>query len=180
MKQKNTVFIAKSLDGYIAGKNGELDWLHAIPNPENEDMGFVKLMGEIDAIVMGRKTYEVVCNFGGEWPYSKPVFVLSKSLKEIPEHLSNKLTLMNGSPQEVLDELHTKGFFKLYIDGGTTIQNFLKEDLIDELIITTIPILLGGGYPLFGSLEKPLYLEHLESKVFLNQIVQDHYQLKRD
>lgn len=179
MNKKNTVFIAKSLDGYIAGKNGELDWLHSIPNPDNNDMGFVKLMEGVDTVVMGRKTYEVVCSFGGEWPYSKMVFVLSNTLKEVPKHLSDKVTLISGSPQEVLQKVHKKGFFKLYIDGGTTIQNFLKEDLIDELIITTIPILLGGGFSLFGNLDKPLHLEHLESKVFLNQIVQNRYSRKK-
>lgn len=180
MNKKNIVFIAKSLDGYIADKDGALDWLHAIPNPDNEDMGFVKIMSEIDAVVMGRKTYEVVCSFGGEWPYSKPVFVLSNSLKEIPKRLRDKVTLVSGSPQEVLKTAQKKGFYKLYIDGGTTIQNFLKEGLIDELIITTIPILLGGGAPLFGDLNQAIRFDHLETKVFLQQIVQNHYRTKRD
>ncbi len=175
MKQKNIVFIAKSLDGYIAGKNGELEWLHAIPNPDNIDMGYNDLIEEIDAIVMGRTTFETVCGFGGEWPYSKHVFVLSNSLKEVPERLNKKVSLTNGSPQEILKEVNEKGYFKLYIDGGRTVQNFLKEDLIDELRITTIPILLGGGFSLFGDLPKPMELDHVESKVFLNQIVQDCY-----
>lgn len=177
--KKNIVFIAKSLDGYIAGKNGELDWLHAIPNPENNDMGYTALMEEIDAIVMGRTTFETVCGFGGDWPYSKQVFVLSNSLKEIPEELNKKVSLTNGTPQEILNKIYKKGYFKLYIDGGRTVQNFLKEDLIDELRITTIPILLGGGFALFGDLPKPMELEHIESKVFLNQIVQDCYQRKK-
>ena len=179
MDKKNIVFIAKSLDGYIAGKNGDLDWLHSIPNPENIDMGFNKLMEEIDAVVMGRITYETVCGFGGEWPYSKHVFVLSNSLQNIPEELDKKVTLINGSPQEVLDKIHQEGFFKLYIDGGTTIQNFIKEDLIDELRITTIPILLGGGFPLFGDLANPMEFEHIASKLFLKQIVQNHYRRKK-
>lgn len=177
--KKNIVFIAKSLDGYIAGKNGELDWLHAIPNPENNDMGYTALMEEIDAIVMGRTTFETVCGFGIEWPYSKQVFVLSNTLKEIPEELNQKVSLTNGTPQEILNKIHKKGYFKLYIDGGRTIQDFLKADLIDELRITTIPILLGGGFSLFGDLPKPMELEHIESKVFLNQIVQDCYRRKR-
>ncbi len=179
MNKKNIVFIAKSLDGFIAGKNGELDWLHAIPNPENNDMGFIQLMDEIDAIVMGRTTFETVCAFGGEWPYSKPVFVLSNSLKAVPEYLNKKVSLMNGSPHEILNSLHEKGYLKLYIDGGSTIQNFLQEDLIDELRITTIPILLGGGFPLFGDLAKPMQFEHIASKIYLNQIVQNHYRRKR-
>ncbi|MDW3647154.1 MAG: dihydrofolate reductase family protein [Bacteroidia bacterium] len=179
MKKKNIVFIAKSLDGYIADKQGELDWLHAIPNPDQHDMGYNDLIAEIDAIVMGRTTFDVVCGFGGEWPYSKPVFVLSNSLKEVPEGLKEKVSILAGSPQEILGKIHELGYHKLYIDGGRTVQNFLSEDLIDELRITTIPILLGGGFPLFGDLPKPLAWEHIESKVFLKQIVQNSYKRKR-
>jgi dihydrofolate reductase len=179
MEKKNIVFIAKSLDGYIAGKNGELDWLESIPNPDNVEMGFASLMQEIDAIVMGRTTFEVVCHFSGDWPYTKPVIVLSNSLKEAPEKLNQRVSIMKGKPQEIIIELHKRGFFKLYIDGGRTVQGFLKADLIDELRITTIPILLGGGFPLFGDLDVPLEFDHIESKVFLNQIVQNHYRRKR-
>lgn len=179
MDQKNIVFIAKSLDGYIAGKNGELDWLGAIPNPDNVEMGFASLMQEIDAIVMGKTTFEVVCNFSGDWPYTKPVIVLSNSLKEVPEKLHQSVSIMKGDPQEVISALHKKGYFKLYIDGGRTVQEFLKADLIDELRITTIPILLGGGFPLFGDLDRPLEFDHIESKVFLNQIVQNCYRRKQ-
>ena len=177
--KKNIVFIAKSLDGFIAGKNGELDWLHAIPNPDNLDMGYNQLMDDTDAILMGRTTFETVLGFGGEWPYRKHVFVLSNSLREVPGELNDKVTLINGTPQEILKKVHEKGYFNLYIDGGRTVQNFLREDLIDELRITTIPILLGGGFPLFGDLASPLEFEHIESKVFLNQLVQDHYRRKR-
>ncbi len=179
MKKKNIVFIAKSLDGFIAGKNGELDWLHSIPNPDNNDMGFNHLIDEIDAIVMGRTTFETVCGFEVDWPYRKHVFVLSNSLKNIPEKLEQKVTLINGTPQEILDQIYERGFFKLYIDGGRTIHNFIKEDLIDELRITTIPILLGGGFPLFGDLTNPMEFELIESKLFLNQIVQNHYKRRK-
>ncbi len=179
MQKKNIVFIAKSLDGYIAGKNGELDWLHAIPNPDNIGMGYYKLMEEIDAIVMGRTTFETVLGFGGEWPYSKHIFVLSNSLKAIPEKLDQKATLIKGTPQEILNQVHERGYFNLYIDGGRTVQDFLAEDLIDELRITTIPILLGGGFPLFGELMEPLEFEHVASHLFLDQIVQNCYRRKR-
>lgn len=179
MKKKNIVFIGRSLDGFIAGKNGNLDWLEMIPNPNNVEMGFTNLIQEIDAIVMGKTTFEVVCSFEGEWPYLKHVFVLSNSIKKLPEELNKKVTILNGSPHEILNEIHKREYFKLYIDGGRTIQDFLREDLIDELRITTIPILLGGGFPLFGDLPKPLEFEHVKSKVFLNQIVQDCYKRKR-
>ena len=130
--------------------------MESTPNPDNVEMGFANLMQEIDAIVMGKTTFEVVCNFGGDWPYTKPVIVLSNSLKEIPQQLNQSVTLMKGSPQEIVSELHKRGYFKLYIDGGRTVQEFLKADLIDELRITTIPILLGGGFSLFGDLDKRL------------------------
>ena len=179
MKRKNIVFIAKSLDGYIAGPNGELDWLHAIPNPENDDLGYNDLMTEIDAVVMGRTTFDTVLGFGGQWPYNKHVFVLSNSLKSLPLELNEKVTLTKGSPRDILNTIHRQGYNKLYIDGGRTVQDFLKEDLIDELRITTIPILLGGGFSLFGELTHPMEFEHIESKVYLNQIVQNHYNRKR-
>ena len=179
MVKKNIVFIAKSLDGYIAGKNGELDWLHSIPNPNNIDMGFNALMYAIDAVVMGKATYETVCGFGGEWPYTKHVFVLSHTLRNIPEVLAEKVTLLSGTPREVLDSIHARGYFKLYIDGGSTIQQFLKCDLIDEMIISTIPILLGGGFALFGEIHKSLEFDHVSSKLFLNQVVQNHYERRK-
>ena len=180
MVKKNIVFIAKSLDGYIAGRNGELDWLEMIPNPERIEMGFERLMTEIDAIVMGKTTFEVVCGFGGKWPYPKHVFVLSNSINKVPENIEEKVTILKGDPQDVLESIHKHGFFRLYIDGGRTVQDFLKADLIDELRITTIPILLGGGFPLFGDLPLPMKFEHLESRLFLNQIVQDCYKRKRE
>lgn len=179
MKNKNIVFIAKSLDGYIARKNGDIIWLNSIPNPENNDMGFVSLMNEIDAIVMGRTTFETVCGFKGEWPYNKHVFVLSNTLHEVPERLKDKVSLLAGNVKEILNKIHKKGYSILYIDGGKTVQNFLKEDLIDELIITTIPILLGDGISLFDSLPKSLEFTHLKTEVFLDQIVQSHYKRKK-
>lgn len=172
---KNSVFIATSLDGYIAYKNGGLDWLSTVPNPNNEDNGFVAFTQGIDAIVMGRNTFETVVGFEGEWVYQQPVFVLSNSLKEIPNSYQDKAFLINGTLTDVLDKIHAKGYKNLYIDGGTTIQNFLKEDLIDELIITKIPILLGGGSPLFGELENPLKFEFVSMKTYLGQMVQTHY-----
>jgi dihydrofolate reductase len=175
MKGKNIVFIAKSLDGFIAGKNNELDWLEMVPNPEHNDLGFDGLMNEVDAIVMGKTTFETVLGFGGEWPYEKHIFVLSTSLKNVPEKLKQKVTLLKGTVQEILNTIHTKGFYSLYIDGGKTVQNFLKEDLIDELRITTIPVVLGDGIPLFDVLTTPLEFTHLKTEVFLNELVQSHY-----
>lgn len=171
----NSVFIATSLDGYIADKNGGLDWLHAIPNPEGSDMGFVEHFDRIDALVMGRNTLEIVLSFDVEWPYSKPVFVLSNTLTSVPEGYEDKVFLVSGPLKDIVKYLNEKGFNNLYIDGGVTIQNFLKEDLIDEMIITTMPVLLGGGSPLFGDLEAPLNFKLVKSETFLDAIVQNHF-----
>lgn len=178
MDKKNSVFIATSLDGYIADKNGSIDWLHSIPNPDNDDMGYMEFTNGIDALVMGRITFETVIGFDVPWPYNKPVFVLSNRLKEIPESYKDKAFLVKGTLTEVLKQIHRKGFGKLYIDGGTTISNFLKEDLIDEMVLTTIPILLGGGSRLFGELPNELKFELTGTKTFLNQISQSHYKRK--
>jgi len=179
MDKKNSVFIATSLDGYIADKNDGIDWLHSIPNPDNEDMGYVDFTNGIDALVMGRTTFETVVGFDVPWPYKKPVFVLSNKLKEIPESHKEKAFLVNGTLTEILEQIDGKGYGKLYIDGGTTIRNFLKEDLIDKMVLTTIPILLGGGSSLFGDLPNELKFELTETKTFLNQISQRHYKRKR-
>ena len=172
---KNSVFIATSLDGFIAGKNDELDWLSIFPEIDHIDTGFNEFTAGIDALLMGRNTFEVVAGFKGEWFYTKPVFVWSNSLTEIPEKFKEKAFLVKGSLSKVLSEIHGKGFHKLYIDGGKTIQSFLKEDLIDEMIITTIPVLLGSGIPMFADLPKQLVFECVKSTRFLDKVVQNHY-----
>lgn len=179
MDCKNIVFLGKSIDNYIAGKNGELDWLDMIPNPDQLDMGYNDLMDEIDAIVMGRTSFETVLGFDIEWPYKKQVFVLSRSLKTVPKNLEDKVSLIKGDEKEVLETIHKKGFNNLYIDGGKVVQNFLKQDLIDELRLTTIPIVLGDGISLFDVLPKSLEFEHVKTEVFYNEIVQSCYKRKR-
>lgn len=171
----NIVFIATSIDGYIADKEGGLDWLHSVPNPDNIDMGFAPLMDRVDALVMGRNTLETVLSFDVDWPYSKPVFVLSNTMKEVPNGYQDKVFLVQGDLTEVVTDLNSKGYQDLYIDGGVTIQNFLKQELVDELTITTIPVLLGGGIKLFGELEKMQSYQLIESKVYLETIVQNHF-----
>lgn len=171
----NSVFIATSLDGYISDKNGGLDWLNRIPNPENNDMGYTEFINRTDAIVMGRVTFETVCGFGIDWPYTIPVFVLSNTLKVIDNKYEGKVELIKGSLKEIIKTLNDRGYQRLYIDGGTTIQSFMKEDLIDELIITTIPLLLGGGARLFDELPHPLKFNLVETKTYLEEIVQSRY-----
>ncbi len=180
MKKKNSVYIATSLDGFIGDRNRGIEWLEAIPIPENEDMGYYKFNDGIDAMVMGRITFETVLGFDVDWPYKKPVFVLSNSLSDIPESHKGKAHLMKGTLSDILEQIHEKGYYRLYIDGGVTIQKFLKEDLIDEMIITIFPILLGGGTPLFSNLPKELQFELVESKVYFNKLLQHHFRRKRE
>jgi dihydrofolate reductase len=170
----NYVYIATSLDGYIATEDKGLDWLNDIPNPDNSDFGFTEFMDKMDALVMGRKTFDMVLSFG-EWPYSKPVFVLSNSVTEVAPAMTGKAEFINGSPAEITTRLQNKGYANLYIDGGRTIQSFLRDDLIDELIITKLPVLLGGGIPLFASLDTELKFEHKETMVLNNYLVKSHY-----
>jgi dihydrofolate reductase len=179
MEYKNYVFIAKSLDGYIADKEGGIDWLNAIPNPDGLDLGYVSFMQKIDALLMGRATFEKVLSFNIPWPYKKPVFVASSSLSNLPEELKGKVEIVKGSVSELLEHIRKKGHRKLYIDGGNLIQSFLKKDLIDEMIISSIPILLGEGFPLFGKLDKMMEFEHVRSELFLDAITQDTYRRKR-
>ncbi len=179
MDKENKVFIAISLDGYIADQNGEIDWLHSIPNPDKVDMGYGEFTSQIDALIMGRITFETVCGFDIDWPYNKPVFVLSRSMTEIPEKFRGKAQLVKGTLTEILELIHQKGCYRLYIDGGKVIQSFLKEDLIDQMIITIIPILLGGGIPLFSDLSRKLFFECFETKIYLSSVVQNHFRRKR-
>lgn len=177
--KKNSVYIATSLDGYIADKNGGLAWLDAIPNSDGNDMGYYAFMDEIDALVMGRTTFETVLGFDVDWPYKKPVYVFSNKLTKIHESHEGKAFLVKGTLSEILEQIYDKGHYRLYIDGGMTIQSFLKADLIDEMVITTVPILLGGGPKLFSDLTKAMEFELADSKVLLNQLVQSHYIRKR-
>lgn len=175
----NTVYIATSIDGFIARKDGNIDWLMEVSNPENDDYGFGAFMGSMDAVIMGRNTFETVVSFG-EWPYAKPVFVLSSSIKHIPKGYEGKAEILSGELKTLVTSLNEKGFNNLYIDGGKTIQSFLQLDLIDELIITRIPIILGSGIPLFVESEVELKLEHVNTEVLSNALVKSHYKRKSE
>jgi dihydrofolate reductase len=138
----NLIYIATSLDGFIARQNGDISWLENVPNVHNSDFGYGDFINRIDGVILGRNTYEAVLGFES-WPYNQPVFVLSNSLNKIPQELEGKVEIVNGELKSILDTLKARKIHNLYIDGGKTIQSFLKEDLIDEMIITTVPILLG-------------------------------------
>lgn len=179
MEKINTVFIATSLDGYIADSEGKIDFLDTFPEINQIDSGYADFMANIDALVMGRNTLETVCGFDIDWPYQNPVFVLSTTLTELPEKARGKAELVRGELSEILETIHAKGYHKLYIDGGKTIQSFLQADLIDELTVTVIPVLLGSGIPLFGPLTNPLVFECKKTTLFLDKVVQNQFVRQR-
>jgi len=176
----NIVYVATSLDGYVSDKEGSIAWLESIPNPDHNDFGWKDFIKRIDALVMGRKTFETVLGFGVKWPYPKKVFVLSHNKDIVPKKLKDKVILIQGTPKEIVTDLNAKGYKNLYIDGASVIQEFLKEDLIDEIIINKIPILLGGGTSLFGDLSKHLMFEHTSTEILLNEMVMSRYKRKKD
>ena len=170
----NYVYIATSLDGFIATEDGGIDWLMDIPNPDKSNYGWAEFISRINAIVMGRISFEKVLTFES-WPYEVPVFILSNTLIELPGQVTGKAELISGDAEELTEQLAQRGYHNLYIDGGKTIQSFLKADLIDEMIITKIPILLGSGIPLFGDLDQHLKFEHKKTDIYDNMLVKSHY-----
>ncbi|MEW6548000.1 MAG: dihydrofolate reductase family protein [Spirochaetota bacterium] len=171
------VYIACSLDGFIAKPDGDIDWLTSIPNPTNDEYGYSQFIRIIDGIVMGRKTFEKVESFP-EWPYSKPVFVLSNSMNVVPDRLKDKVWILSGKPKDIIDQLNARGMRNIYVDGGKTIQAFLKEGLIDEMIITTIAKILGDGVPLFGSIGVEIGFRVEKSEVLNEHMVKTYYKRK--
>ena len=171
----NIVYIGTSLDGYISAPDGSLDWLSYVPIPVSNDLGFSEFMDRVDAVVMGRKTFQTLLGFGVGWHYQKPGIILSTTLKSAPEEFNDHIQFASGTPSDIIQLAKNQGFENLYIDGGVTIQRFLHEDLIDELIITEIPLLLGGGDRLFGKLDQRLEFELVDTEVLLNQLVRKRY-----
>ena len=176
MPLKCSIFIATSLDGFIARKNGAIDWLNDPANAdEGEDYGYKTFFDSIDIMVIGRNTYELALTFD-EWPYSgKKVVVLSSGAPNIPANLAASVEIMSGTPEEVARRLAENGTRHAYVDGGVTIQGFLQAGLIHEMTITTIPILIGEGIPLFGKLDRDIRFQHIETKAYPSGLVQSKY-----
>lgn len=172
---KASVYIATSLDGFIARPDGSIDWLGE-PSDDGEDYGYQKFIDAVDFLVMGRNTYEKVLSFG-QWPYVKPVVVLTSRSLDIPSDIASKVETISGLPSEVVDELSRRGAKHLYIDGGKTVQSFLKAGLIQRIIITRIPVLLGEGIPLFGPLDGDIRLRHVDTQSFADGNVQCEYEV---
>lgn len=173
-----TAFIATSLDGFIARENGAIDWLPTEDGAQvREDYGYGAFFKTVDALVMGRNTFEVVRTFGA-WPYgSKPVIVLTHRELDIPAALRATVESASGSPARLLERLRARGWKHLYVDGGKTVQGFLAEGLIRRLIVTRIPILLGKGIPLFGPVPGDVHLRHVGTRSYPTGLVQSEYQV---
>lgn len=169
------VFIATSLDGFIARKDGGLDWL-ILPEHDGEDHGYAAFIKDIDAIVMGRGTYEAVLGFDA-WPYDKPVLVLSRQLAgtEPPESLRGKVTFADLSPQAAMDLLGRQGASRVYVDGGQITQAFLRAGLVADLVLSRIPVLIGVGRSLFGAVDRDIALIHQATTAFPSGLVQSRY-----
>jgi len=169
-----SVFIGTSVDGFIARPNDELDFL---PEGGGEPHGYNEFIASVDAIVIGRKTFEKVLTFGA-WPYGdKRVVVLSSRPLDLSTAIGGVVEQMAGSPGEIVSELAARGVNNLYIDGGITIQRFLRAGAIQRLIITRVPVLIGDGVPLFGTLPHDIRLRHIATRHYSSGLVQSEYEV---
>ena len=167
-----SVFVGASVDGFIARPNGELDFL---PPGGGEPHGYDEFMATVDAIVIGRKTFETVLAFDS-WPYGdKRVVVLSRRPLDLSVVRGGVVEQMGGPPAEIVSRLAKSGARHLYVDGGVTIQGFLREGLIQRLIITRVPVLIGEGVPLFGALPRDVRLQHVGTRHYASGLVQSEY-----
>jgi dihydrofolate reductase len=178
---KGSVFIATTMDGFVATPEGGVEFLDEFQTDENQanDFGFGDFLSSIDVIIMGRNSFEKVLSFGEtNWVYgSIPVIVWSRSGVPIPKHLKDTVSSCSLPPTELFRLLQEQNKQHAYIDGGYTVQRFLQEDLIDQIILTRVPILLGEGISLFGNLGRTIYLNHEATDVLSNGLVKSCYQV---
>ena len=168
----SSVFIGTSVDGFIARPNGDLDFL---PPGGGEPHGYDEFMASVDALVIGRKTFETVLAYP-QWPYgSKRVIVLSSAPLDFSGVQGGIVEQMSGPPEDIVSRLEARGFSHLYIDGGITIQKFLRAGLIQRLVVTRVPVLIGEGIPLFGPLAGDVTLRHIQTRHFASGLVQTEY-----
>jgi dihydrofolate reductase len=171
---KASVFIGTSLDGFIARPNGAFDFL---PADGGEPHGYNEFIATVDAMVIGRNTFETVLPMK-PWPYGKKrVVVLSTKPLDFSSIVGANVEQMSGDPAEIIAKLAATGATHLYIDGGITIQRFLRAGLIQRLIITRVPVLIGEGIPLFGTLEKDIHLRHISTKQYPSGLVSSEYEV---
>ena len=169
-----SVFVGTSLDGFIARPNGDFDFL---PEGGGEPHGYEEFMASVDALVIGRKTFEKVLTLGA-WPYGdKRVVVLSSRPVELSAVVGGVVEQMAGTPAEIVAQLAESGANHIYIDGGITIQEFLRAGLIQRLIITHVPVLIGEGISLFGTLPHDIRLRHVATRQYPSGLVQSEYEV---
>ena len=179
---KVSVYIATSLDGFIARPDGSLDWLpgaESDPEPAEGDEAaandWAEFWSSVDCLIQGRKTFEKVQSFG-RWPYAgMRVIVLSESLTAVPEAMRDKAEIRSGDPRALVEQLAADGHRHLYVDGGQTIQAFLRQGLVTDMKIATVPVLIGDGIPLFGPLEEDIALAQVQTKTLPWGMVQSTY-----
>jgi len=183
---KCSVYIATSVDGYIATPDGGVDWLHTAGNLQadmgSEDMGFQSFIDSVDCMIMGRKCMEMISSMNltsEQWVYGDMrIVVLSNTVKEPPKNLRGKVEMYAGDIQDLILKLEHCGLKHAYIDGGSTITSFINLKLINEMTITKAPVLLGGGVPLFGKLNKRVKLENAKASAFPNDFIQLKYSVE--
>ena len=182
-----SVFIGVSGDGFIADRDGGVDWLEeagasGVDMAGEDDMGFQQFLAGVDCLIMGRKCMEKISSFNlsdEQWPYGdRKIVVLSRTHQVVPENLEGKMTLWNRGIPELLEQLETQGYSSAYIDGGMTIRSFLELGLIDEMTLSYAPLLIGSGVPLFGGLERKVELYNAKVKAYPNDFVQVGYHLR--
>ena len=167
-----SVFIGTSLDGFIARPNGDLDFL---PPGGGEPHGYDEFIASVDVIVIGRKTFEKVLTLG-PWPYGdKRVVVLSSRPVDLSAASGGVVEQMAGPPAQIVSQLAASRAQHLYVDGGITIQGFLRAGLIQRLIITRVPVVTGDGVPLFGSLARDIRLRHVATRHHPSGLVSSEY-----
>jgi dihydrofolate reductase len=169
-----SVFIGTSVDGFIARLNGDFDFL---PEGGGEPHGYDEFMASVDALVIGRKTFETVLSFA-TWPYGdKRVVVLSSRPVDLSGVRGGVVEQMAGSPAGIVAKLAASGVHHIYVDGGITIQGFLRAGLVQRLIITRVPVLIGDGIPLFGALPRDVRLRHVATQHYPSGLVKSEYQV---
>lgn len=169
-----SVFVGISVDGFMARPNGDLDFL---PAGGGEPHGYDEFMASVDALVIGRKTFETVLAFAA-WPYGrKRVVVLSSQPVDLSGVRGGVVEQMAGAPAEIVSKLAASGAHHLYVDGGITIQGFLRAGLVQRLIITRVPVLIGDGIPLFGTLPRDIQLRHVRTQHYPSGLVKTEYHI---
>ncbi len=173
---KTSVFVGVSVDGFLARPDGGLDFLDA---GGNEPHGYEEFVATVDTIVMGRKTFETVLGFGGWHLGDMPIVVLSSRPVDLTVATSRggRVEQMGGEPADVAARLSDRGVQHAYLDGGITIQRFLRAGLVNRLVVTRVPVLIGSGLPLFGSLPHDVRLRHVSTKAFRTGLVQSEYEV---